>query len=273
MNCFINDGFVPYSEARIHISDLGLQRGFSIFDYFIAIGDKIPFFDDYLDRFFYSAEKLSLRIPLAREALKDKVFSLLDQNKPERSGIKLLLTGGYSDDLYTPEKPNFLILNLPLKFRPDDFIGGVKLMLLDYYRFNPEVKTTYYLPSLAMLPEMKKQGVVEMLYHHNGLVSETTRSNLFLVKNKTLITPAEGILKGIIRKHLLKVAGAMMKTDVRPVKLGEIFEADEILISGTSKHVAPVIAIGDVRIGNGQPGTITRGLADAFRQYYLQQLK
>ena len=272
MICFFNHRFVPYDQANLHVSDVGLQRGFGIFDYFLAVEGVIPFFDDYLNRFYSSAQLLNLDVPLSRDEMKEKIFTLLHQNGLPKSAIKLLLTGGYSDDLYTPSVPNFFIINLPLIHKPDDYSEGIKLMLLDYIRFRSEVKTTFYLPTLSLLPEMKRKGATEVLYHSNGLVSETTRANIFIVKNQTLITPSSGILKGITRMHILKVAAGLMAVAERPVMLQEVLEADEVFITGTSKHLAPVVGIEDQVIGNGKPGKVTSVLAEAFGKYYLKQL-
>jgi branched-chain amino acid aminotransferase len=142
MICFINNSFVPYRDATLHISDVGLQRGFGIFDYFISLNGAIPFFDDYLNRFYLSAEKLNLKVPFDRGDLKEKIYHLLNENKLAITGIKLLLTGGFADDLYTPTDPNFLIINIPVPNYSDTYSDGIKLLLLDYVRYLPEVKTT-----------------------------------------------------------------------------------------------------------------------------------
>jgi D-alanine transaminase/branched-chain amino acid aminotransferase len=266
--CYLNNRFLPYREANLHLSDLGLQRGYGIFDYFIEMNGRIPFFDDYLDRFYTSAGLLNLDVPLNRELLKEKVTYLLQQNKFGTSGIKLLLTGGYSDDLYSPSAPNFIILNLPVTWRPGDPGEGVKLLMLDFQRHLPEVKTTFYLPSLALFREMKEKGAVEVLYHHNGLISETTRANIFLVREGRLITPETGVLKGITRKYVLQVAKAIMPVEERQVMLEELRESEEVFITGTSKHVAPVVEIGGGIIGNGRVGDHTRAIADAYEKFF-----
>ncbi len=268
MICSINGKLTPYKEAHLQISDLGLQRGYGIFDYFIANNCYIPFFDDYLDRFFASARLLNLEIPQSREEIKETIKILISENQLSHSGVKLLLTGGYSDDLYTPSTPNFLILNLSLHQHPGTLIGGIKLLLLDYQRFRPEIKTTFYLPSINLLPELKRQGAMEVLFHHNGFVSETTRANFFMIKNGKLITPASGILLGVTRKHVLKIASTIMEIEEREVKLTEIFDADEAFITSTSKHIAPVVAIDGQMIGAGNPGSVTLKLYEAFRKYY-----
>ena len=272
MICFINNSFVPYRDATLHISDVGLQRGFGIFDYFISVNGAIPFFDDYLNRFYLSAEKLNLKVPFDRGDLKKKIYHLLNENKLAITGVKLLLTGGFADDLYTPTDPNFLIINIPVPNYSDTYSDGIKLLLLDYVRYLPEVKTTFYLPALSLLPELKRIGALETLYHHKGIVYETTRANFFIIKNGVLIAPSEGILKGITRKHVLKVARLQMKVEERIVKLDEIFDSDEIFITGTSKHILPVVNIDGKIIANGRPGTITNKLAQDFKAYYQDQI-
>ncbi len=62
--CYINNRFLDYSEAKLHVSDIGLQRGYGIFDYFVEMNGRIPFLEDYLDRFYRSAEMLNMEVPL-----------------------------------------------------------------------------------------------------------------------------------------------------------------------------------------------------------------
>jgi branched-chain amino acid aminotransferase len=269
--CYFNNKFLHYAEAKIHISDIGLQRGYGIFDYFVEMNGKIPFLDDYLDRFYQSAEMLNMEVPLEREMLKEKIGYLIQQNNLGTSGIKLLLTGGYSEDLYSPSIPNFMILNLPVMHQPGDFGEGVKLILLDYRRHIPEVKTLFYLPSIMLFPKLKETGAVEVLYHHNGLISETTRANIFLIKKSKLITPFPGVLRGITRKYVLRVSMDLMEVEEREVKLEELWESDEVFITGTSKHVAPVIEIEGRVIGNGKPGEMTKVILGAYEKFFSMQ--
>ena len=266
--CYNNNRFIPYEDAKLHVSDIGLQRGFGIFDYFVEMNGRIPFLEDYLDRFYRSAEMLNMEVPLDREMMKEKIGYLLQQNKFGTSGIKLLLTGGYSEDLYSPSTPNFMILNLPILHQPGDFGEGVKLILLDYRRHIPEVKTLFYLPSIALFPKLKETGAVEVLYHHNGLISETTRANIFLVKKESLVTPSHGVLRGITRMHVLEVAGDLMPVEEREVKLEELWESNEVFITGTSKHVAPIVEIEGRKIGKGKPGAMTAEISRAYERFF-----
>jgi branched-chain amino acid aminotransferase len=210
-------------------------------------------------------------VPLERKMMKEKIAHLIQQNKLGTSGIKLLLTGGYSEDLYSPSTPNFMILNLPVTHQPGDFGEGLKLILLDYRRHIPEVKTLFYLPSIALFPKLEETGAMEVLYHHNGLISETTRANIFLIKNNKLITPSPGVLRGITRKYVLQVSMDLMEVEEREVKLEELWESDEVFITGTSKHVAPVVEIEGRVIGNGMPGAMTKVISEVYERLFGMQ--
>jgi branched-subunit amino acid aminotransferase/4-amino-4-deoxychorismate lyase len=265
--CFLNNRLLPYNEARLHISDVGLQRGFGIFDYFLEWHGKIPFLNDYLDRFYHSANLLGLEVLLDREMLIEKISYLLSHNGYGDSGIKIILTGGNSEDLYSPSTPNLMIINLPLFYQPDEFTGGLKLMLLEYKRFLPEVKTLNYLPSVMLLPVMKSQGTLDVLFHQDGIISETSRANFFLVRNGKIITAHEGILRGVTRKYVIKLAKHLTEVEEREVRLDELKYADEAFITGTSKHVAPVVQVGETIISN-EPGALTVNLMQTFKKFY-----
>jgi len=156
-----------------------------------------------------------------------------------------------------------------LHHHPSEYIDGVSLLLLEYQRYMPAVKSTFYLPSIAMIPELKKRGAVEVLYHHKGFVYETTRANFFMVKNHKLVTPSNGILPGIIRKHVLQVAAGILPVEERSIRLEELWDCDEVFITGTSKHVAPVLEVDGKMIGDGKPGKVTLEISEAFEQYFL----
>jgi branched-chain amino acid aminotransferase len=270
--CFINDHFESYSEARVHVSDLALHRGYGVFDYCREIGGRVPFLEDYLDRFYRSAAGLRLDVSLNREQLKEKIFYLLKENGFANSGIKILLTGGDTDDFYQPVRPNLLIFNIPYHAPDISFDRGVKLILFEYQRFLPEFKSINYLPGVWLQPLLKSKGAVEPLYHFNGILSETARANIFLVKNGEIITPGKGILFGVTRKHLIKMAGETFNIEERDVRLDEIFSADEVFMTGTSKHVLPVIQMDDEVIADGSPGPVTVRLMEEFSSYVNERL-
>lgn len=266
---YINGKFVRYDELKVHVSDLGLQRGFGIFDYFREIDGKIYFLEDYLERFYTSAAGLSLPLSLSRQQLSDLIFILVRENKYRDSGIKLILTGGPSTDFQTPGEPNFIVLNVPgAPSYPGSEENGVKLLLHEFLRYLPEIKTLFYLPLVRLLPQMKAEGATDVLFHFNGRISETSRSNIFLVKHGRIITPGTGILKGITRKNLIQVLKGHIHVEERNVSLKELLTCHEAFITSTTRHVHPVVQVGSQVIGSGQVGEVTKKVISLYDQLF-----
>jgi branched-chain amino acid aminotransferase len=269
--CFINNRIIPYANARIHVSDLAFQRGYGIFDYFLEIEGKIPNFKDYLDRFYHSAAGLGLEVPLEREMLVEKILFLLDENKFRNSGIKLILSGGFSGDFYTPDVPNLVILNIPAKRNTELLENGIKLITHSYVRYLPEIKTLNYLPAILLREEMQKQGALDVLYHQRGLISETSRGNIFSYKDGKIYTPEKNILKGITRKYVLEIAKNHAEVIEGRLSLKDLAGSREVFVTGTSKPVAPVIKIGNDIIADGKPGPFTLKLNKLYEEFLLGQ--
>lgn len=250
---------VPLSEARLHISDLSVQRGYGVFD-FVKVQQGCPLFlDDYLDRFYQSAQLMHLEVPLPRVELKQVITDLIDRNQLPEAGMKMILTGGYSGDGFTPMNPNLLITQLPLTLPSAEKVAkGIPIMTHDYVREVPEVKTINYSMGIRLLQEQKAVGAEEVLYAKNGIVSEFPRCNFFLVTHdNTVVTPAKNILKGITRKNVLTLAGRRYKTEVRDIRLEEVLQAKECFLTSTTKRVLPIVRVDDVLIGSGKPGEVS----------------
>jgi len=263
----INGEIVAKDNACIHISDLALHRGYSIFDYFCVKNGQPIFIEDYLDRFEVSAAKMLLELPISRAELKERIFELLQKNKAEQCGVKLILTGGYASDGYTPaDKANLYILVLPtIRFSKDILKNGMKLMLHEYVRYIPSVKMTNYVEVLRNRERLEVAGKNDLLFHFEGYISESSRSNFFLLTpDNKLVTSSDDILYGITRKHLLELARGRYEIEIRPVKVEEIQTAKEAFISSSAKGAIGIVQIGDWQIGDGRVGEVTKHLGRLY---------
>jgi branched-chain amino acid aminotransferase len=106
---FINDDFISASEAKLLYRDLSIQRGYGIFDFFRISNGQPVFVEDHLDRFYRSAQEMHLPVDYSRQELKIIIEHLINKNEIINSGIRITLTGGYSNDGYTLSKPNLII--------------------------------------------------------------------------------------------------------------------------------------------------------------------
>ena len=125
----VNGKFVPAREAQLKVNDLSIIRGYGVFDYFLFKRGIPLFLEDYLQRFYASAKLMELEIPVELPTFKESIFKLISLNGVEEGGIRLLLTGGYANDGYTPISPNWMILQYPLPSIPKEkYEKGVKLL-------------------------------------------------------------------------------------------------------------------------------------------------
>lgn len=269
MYSYINGKIVNQAEASILPNDLGLLRGYAIFDYLRTYNGKPFLLHKYLTRFNSSAAGLGLTIPFSNKEIEKSIIELLTKNKCTKAGIRLLLTGGYAEDSMTSVHPNFIILIEKLQQYPLSYYEeGIKLISYEHLRQFPEIKTTNYLTAVKLMPEAKKKGAVEILYHFNGKILEATRSNFFIVKNKAIITPSNNILHGITRKVVVDIARkenySVLEADIT---WNDLKAADEAFITGTTKKIMPVVKIDDIQIGDGAPGIITQDLMRQLEEY------
>jgi branched-chain amino acid aminotransferase len=137
---YINSEILPIEKAKIFITDLAILRGYGVFDFFRAIEGRPIYMEDHLDRFEYSTKRMNLEIPFSREHIREHILELINLNPHPLLGIKLLCTGGYSEDGYTPTRPNLMMLAKPFKFAPLD--KEIKLMTLRHIRELADIKTT-----------------------------------------------------------------------------------------------------------------------------------
>ncbi len=266
MDAYLNNEFIPLDRASLHVSDLAIQRGYGIFDFF-RVKDHVPLYlNDYLDRFYRSAQVMGLQGVMEREQLRTVISELIYRNKMSEAGIKMILTGGYSPDAYQPVKGNFIVTQHPLVLPTQKQVEeGIKIITYPYRRDIPEVKTINYIMGVWLQKKVKEKNAADVLYHLNDEVSEFPRCNFFLVnKEGTLVTSDKHILHGITRMKVLQVAQKIMKVEERTMTLHDVALAKEAFLTSTTKGILPIVTVDDWIVGDGKPGPITHALHEAL---------
>ena len=262
LTVFAGDAFVAANKATLQVSDLAIQRGYGIFDFFKTLDGKPIFLEDHLDRFFHSAAQLRLDIGRTRDELRLIIHELQEANRIPDSGIRITLTGGYSPDGYSLARPNLIITQQPLQVTvTEDLPRSIRLITWPHQRQMPDVKTIDYLMAIWLQPHIRDNGADDVLYYRDGLISECPRSNFFIVTpNDTVVTPYRHILKGITRIKLLEIAGLRYRVEQRDLHLDELKTAKEAFITSTTRQVVPVVQVDKQIIGGGASGEISRWL-------------
>ena len=259
--CYFNGKITTLEKIKISPYDLGVLRGYGVFDVMRAQNGKPFLFDEHWKRFVNSADELNLKIPINKKKYKILVELLLKKNHFKESIIRTVMTGGISENgfLYSPKKETFYIIIEKFQPLPEEiFKNGAAVMTVEYERHIPHAKITNYVMAIKNQEVRIKNNALEIIYVKDGKALEASTSNFFIVKEGKIITPKEKILLGTTRNLSLKIAQkAGYKVQEREVKTEEIYSADEMFLTATNKDIVPVVKVDGKRIGTGKVGKIT----------------
>ena len=274
MHCYFNGKITLLEKAAIHLYDVGLLRGFGVFEVIRTYKGKPFEIASHIDRLGQSAKILNLTLPIDKKEIIKTVEKLLAINKfshNREAVIRIVLTGGKSEDgfSYNPASPTFFILTepfhkLPLKY----YTNGIKLITREYQREFAIAKTLNYMSALCLQNQKARENAFEVLYVSNKRILEASTSNFFMVKDRKIITPKDEILLGITRNVIIKLAkNHKFKVQERKIHSNEIKSVDEVFITATNKDIVPVVKIDKLTIGNGKVGKNTKYLMNLFHEF------
>lgn len=227
--------------------------------------DHALLFDDHLDRLEQSARLEHISVQLDRKALRKALRDLIDQSGYAESRYRITIPRA------TPDQ---LIISLE-RFKPvpaEIITRGARVITIGLERHNPAAKTTVWMTERQAAVQTFPVGIYEgILTAADGTMLEGTSSNFYAILNGTLRTANEGVLGGIGRRVLLKVAPDILSVDLRPVRIDEPF--DEAFLTSASRHVIPVVEIDGRKVGSGQPGPYTLRLRDAYDRWAAAHLE
>lgn len=268
---YVDGKFVPQEEAVIPVDDLAVLRGLGVFDLIRTFRGRPYFFKEHIQRLVHSAFQIGMTLPWTASDIESIALETLEKNKGiDEANLRIIITGGSSTDFMTYQgKPRLIVLVSFVKKYPDTWYrDGVKIITVEQERDLPDAKSISYLSAAMALEQAKKQGAVEALYINRGQYAlEGTTSNIFAFINNILVTPDEGILKGITRQAILSLSKDRFEVQERPVLLDELLTADEIFITGTNKGIVPVVRVDETTIGTGKPGKGTRSIIHALDRH------
>lgn len=272
----VNGKIVKAENAKLKVTDLGLIRGYGIFD-FLKVEKGIPLFiEPHMKRFQNSAKEMNLELSYSVKELRKIVMKLIAKNNFKKGGMKIILTGGYSSDGYLPSKETNMVILLSTFKTPSKKVyqEGLKLILHKHFREISTVKTTNYIVPIRLAKSIKAAKANDVLYHWNGKVSESSRSNFFIVKkDNTIVTSTNFVLNGITRKRTLALAKEHYKVIEKDITLRELKNAKEAFITSTTKGALSIVKIDDFKIGNGKRGKVTRHINDLLQKQAKDYIK
>ena len=258
--------------------DHGFLYGDGVFETLRAYDGCLFRIDEHLSRLKESAQGLKLTVPHPFPRLRRLLYQSLSVNHLHNAMIRICISRGVGPIGLDPalcRKPTLVIVPKAFNGYPvSQYRRGLKLSVVSVRRtprqsVDPRIKSMNFLNNILARIQAKQNHAEEgLMLSLDGYLAEGSISNLFLVKDRRLYTPAAGlgILEGITRQVVIEVARKnripLHETRLRP---SDLYKADECFLTNTSMEIMPVTQADGKKIGHGKPGPITRFLHEAYR--------
>jgi branched-chain amino acid aminotransferase len=279
MKIYLNGKLVDKNEAKISVFDHGLLYGDGVFEGIRSYNCLVFRLKDHIDRLYRSAQAILLDIPLSKEKIAAAIIKTLKANKLKDSYIRVVVTRGEGDLGLDPRKcrqPSLFIITDNIAFYPAElYKRGLDIVTVPTRRnineaLSPQIKSLNYLNNIMAKIEAINFKVEEALMLTNeGYVCECTGDNIFMVRNGRVFTPpaSMGFLAGITREVVLEIARKRNIPVFEEVLTRyDLFNANEVFLTGTAAEIIPVVKIDGRTIGLGKSGSLTLSLIEDFRR-------
>jgi len=276
---WINGKLFDKANATVSVYDHGLLYGDGVFEGIRSYGGRVFRMKEHLDRLWYSAKAILLEIPYSKEELTASIEETLKANGIEDGYIRVVVTRGSGTLGLDPNRcsdPQVIIIADSISLYPQElYEKGLAIVTVSTMRnhpaaLSPRVKSLNYLNNILAKIEGLQAGCIEaLMLNHKGEVAECTGDNIFLVRNRRVLTPPNeaGILEGITREVVMTLAReAGYEMVESPLTKHDVYIADECFLTGSAAEVVPVVKVDSRTIGDGTPGPITRDLIERFRK-------
>ncbi|MCV2871760.1 D-amino-acid transaminase [Defluviimonas sp. WL0050] len=276
---YVNGDYLPEEEAVVSVFDRGFLMADGVYEVTSVLGGKLIDFAGHTARLNRSLRELDMASPCSDEELLAIHRELVARNGIEDGLVYLQVTRGNPGDrdFVFPDpkvtKPTLVLFTQSKPGLADSPAAktGWKVISIDDIRWGRrDIKTTQLLyPSMGKMMA-KKAGVDDAWLIEDGLVTEGTSNNAYIVKGGRIITRqlSNDILHGITRAAVLRFAAeAQMVVEERSFTIDEAKAADEAFVTSASAFVMPVVEIDGVALGSGKPGPV----ATRLREIYLEE--
>jgi branched-chain amino acid aminotransferase len=277
MRIYVDGKYYDQKNAKISVFDHGLLYGDGIFEGIRAYNGRVFKLVEHIDRLFYSAKAILLKIPLSHGAIVRAVIETCRRNRIRDGYIRLVVTRGAGTLGLNPNRckhPSVIIIADKIQLYPAElYQRGMEIITVPTVRnlhsaLNPAIKSLNYLNNILAKIEANNAGCEEaIMLNAEGFVSECTGDNIVIVKAGQMLTPplSAGALYGITRGVVIELAREDGLTVAEPnLTRYDLFNADECFLTGTGAELIPIVKIDGRVIGAGKPGPITRRLVDKY---------
>lgn len=276
---YLNGEYVDYADAKVSVEDRGFQFADGIYEVVQVVDGQLFAMDPHLDRLAEGAEIMQIPVPISRDEFWRVARRLIQVNGVDEGCIYIQLTRGAAPRIHSfPDEiePTLVVIARNLRVvTPGAKKRGGKIITAPDNRWGLcYVKTVGLVPNIMVRQKAKEAGAIEAVMVRDGLVTEGSHSNCFIVKDGEIWThPLANILPGITRELAIEVARKEgLTVHEKAFSLDFMLEADEVFLTGTLTGVMPVVAVDDVTVGDGTPGPVTQQVSDAYDRLLEESL-
>jgi branched-chain amino acid aminotransferase len=280
---WFNGDLVPWADATVHVMTHALHYGSSVFEgircYATPAGPAIFRLQDHVDRLFQSAAIYRIEIPFTPREIAQACRDAVRENGLASAYLRpLVMRGvggvGVCPAADSPVEVMIAAMEFGAYLGEDGLKNGIDACVASWSRAAPNTFPAAakaggnYLNSQLIAMEAKRNGYAEgIALSPDGLLSEGSGENLFLVRRGVLYTPpaAASILVGITRDTIFQLAadlGLRVVEQAMPREM--LYLADEVFFTGTAAEITPVRSVDRSVIGNGARGPVTAALQEQF---------
>jgi len=278
---YLNGDFMPIEQARISVLDRGFIFGDGVYEV-IPVYSRRPFrLAEHLVRLQSSVDAIRLANPNSASKWTELVGKIIAGNPWEDQNVYLQVTRGAAKrDHAFPKglKPTVFVMTSELVPPSAELVrnGAKAIVLPDYRWLRCDIKSTSLLGNCMLRTLAADEGCAEAILVRDGVLTEASASNVFVVKSGTVLTPPKShlILPGITYDVVLEILRAnAVAHEVRPVTESELRSAEEIWVTSSSREVLAITALDGKPVGGGKPGPVGERVYALYQQYKAKVMR
>ena len=278
-NVFLNGDFLPLSDAKVSVLDRGFLFADGVYEVIPAYAGKLFRLQQHIDRLNSSLDAIRMPPVMSDQQWTDILTRLVEEHQQSDQSVYIQVSrgAGSSRDHQLPTEYTPTIFAMCQTIANNNLAHiakGVQAITLDDIRWDwCHIKSVALLGNILLKQQAADQNCGEAILLRDGYATEGSASNLFIVKNKQLITPpkSHNLLPGITRDLVLELAIAdgidCIEAEISEQQLSS---ADEIWLTSSTKEVMPVIELNRKIIGDGKPGELWQRMAARYSDFKNQ---
>lgn len=272
---FLNGKFMPIEEAKVPVLDRGFIFGDGVYE-LVPVYSRVPFrLDEHLARLERSLEAVRIRNPHTRAEWRDIILQLVAKQAFEDQGVYFQVTRGVAkrDHAFPKDAvPTVFLMANPLVTPAKELVerGAAAVSAADDRWLHCDIKSISLIGNCLLRQVSADAGATETILFRDGRLTEASASNVFVVKAGVILSPPKSnlILPGITYDVIFELAqGAALPLEYRDVTRDEVFSADEVWVTSSSKEVLAVVTLDGKPVGDGRPGPVFRKMHALYQDF------